>query len=162
MSFKQFGAKIGLYFFVRNHFWHFEIKPNWLLNVPRKSIWSWKFHQIFFGIFGNFLCLRIFFPIFFFYLFLGFFQNWPDSVDRMGSIDWIREHLFSRPNLILNLFSSLLPHFPSYFVLPWVIPFVPQIPNSFPSSIPSIFTFITPYSLQIYPKLKPPICSLKP
>ena len=117
-----------------------------------------KFYQIFFGFFGNFLCLWIFFPIFLLSIFGNFFKlARSDRLHRSSLPN--PEHLFSRPNLVLNLFSFLLPQLPSYFDPTELIT---SFLNSSPSSIPSIFTSITFHSLQILYKPKPPNCSLKP
>ena len=101
MFFKCFGLSWGqnaLFLKSDTNFAYFEVQPNQLLNVFRNWIWSWKFYQIFFGIFGISRCLRIFFFLFFID-FWRFFKVSPESVDRLDSIDRICQ---VRPKLVLK------------------------------------------------------------
>ena len=103
---------------------------------------SWKFYQIFFRIFRNFLCLQIYFFFQFFTDFLGIFSNWSSLVDRMGSVDQIRKHLFSSPVSHFKpfLFSSNSFHFI----------FQPLLSHSLCPSTPKHFSITYSIFLRLY------------
>ena len=115
-----------------------------------------KFYQIFFGIFGNFLCLWIFFPIFFIIDFWEFFQigqirstAWVQSTESKTSVfspeSRFKPFLFSSPSIAF----IFRPHWVNYFV-PQLRPIIYSIyihfhylsfsPNPLQTKTPKLFS----------------------